>query len=86
MTSPNPDSVRLATRDASWFNYPDVRRTKTYHVVLDDGAPACNRTRAVLDETTALPVKDVAIHLRCHRAACLRRWEPAQIDGSGAGL
>lgn len=59
-------------RDASAFNYPDVRKPKKYHVEVDDAIGAC--TGDPLVEFTAKPAVEVPAHQRCQRPGCRVRW------------
>lgn len=62
-------------RDASWYNCPDVRTGKAYHVYID-GRPACDQHVFLVEETTIFAA-DVPAELRCKRAPCAKRFRKA---------
>lgn len=68
-------TVRMALRDASWYNRPNTRSIKVYHVVVEDYVPACNTTRVLLDEHSETSVAGAHYGLRCRRRACRKLWE-----------
>jgi hypothetical protein len=65
--------ARAALRDASWFDRPDVRKPKRYHVTDGHWFAFCCRWRP-LDETTAVELGDVPAGLRCQRRGCRAHW------------
>lgn len=66
-------------RDASWFNRPNVRTVKKYHVANGDMA-ACNTVRMPLAEFTALDASEVPEGLRCRRRGCTPNWPTPEAD------
>lgn len=71
------DEVRLALRDASWFDYPSTSGVPQYHVIGADYMAACN-SRMPLVETTEIPVAKAAPSHRCQRPACRNRWKATE--------
>lgn len=63
-----------ASRDASWYNRPDVRRTKILHVTEAEPQMAALCSGAPLDENSAWSLADVPPGLRCRRMACAQYW------------
>ena len=82
MSEQRGGSVRMALRDASWYNRPNTRSPKVYHVLADDLPFFAVCSGAPLVEETECSVAAVPPGLRCRRRACRSRWEAAPIDGS----
>jgi hypothetical protein len=68
--------MKAYQRDASWFNHPDVRSIKVYHLPKDHShfLPCCGLA-TLLDEDSAVDVKNVPKDLRCQRSGCKQRWK-----------
>lgn len=66
-------TVRMATRDASWYRRPNTRSPKVYHVVAPSYVAACN-SRVLLVEESEVSVELAPSGLRCRREGCLNRW------------
>lgn len=63
------------TRDASWFNTPNVSGVPRYHFDNGRGAPACNAKTALLDiESGCARAVEVVNGLRCRRSGCAQKW------------
>jgi hypothetical protein len=71
---PPSGELRLALRDASWFNYPSVDRVPQYHVVAEGYVAACNQ-RSLLVEQSEVGVEDTERAHRCGRPACRKLWD-----------
>jgi hypothetical protein len=75
-TAPNLDAVEpysiAATRDASWYNRPDVHKPKRYHVWGQDQMSACGRS--ILTDLVTRPLDGVPANLRCQARGCCERW------------
>ena len=71
------DAPRMARRDASWFNHPDVYSPKVYHVIVSPPYVAACNPRILLVEFTEVSVDAALPGLRCQRRACRMRWEAA---------
>jgi hypothetical protein len=77
--------LMAATRDASWWNHPDVTAVKQVHVAIiggQDGSiwtAACNRTLP-LDDNGGWRAADVPYGLRCLRPGCRKRWPGVTRD------
>ena len=78
MTGPTKEPrVMAAQRDAAWYNRPDVRSIKQYHVVKVDGCSffaACDPNRMLLSEYSEVPADEAPMRLRCQRSGCRVRW------------
>lgn len=77
----NEDAGLVARlRDASWFNRPNVRRIKMYHVCTMDSPSNVSEvatalcTTAPMSKFTARPLGEIPRWLRCQRPACRQRW------------
>lgn len=73
-TSPprvTPVPLMAALRDASWFNRPNTRTPKRWHVLNAAGNPACGLVTMLDDPILA---DSVPIECRCQRAGCKGRW------------
>lgn len=68
-------NTRAGLRDASWYDCPDVRTGKVYHVAVGR-RPACD-WHVFLVEKTMMPAADVPERLRCRRWACAARFRKA---------
>lgn len=85
-------AVWAGLRDASWYSCPAVRGVRQYHVALPadplfpDGllSPACNPSRAFLNEETLEPAREITPAHRCRRPGCRTRW-PACDETAPAG-
>jgi hypothetical protein len=66
-----PYSV-AATRDASWYDRPDVHKVKRYHVWGENDMSACGRS--ILTELSTRTLDDVPAILRCQGRGCRERW------------
>lgn len=85
VTSTTHERAELAaTRDASWFNHPDVYSLKKYHIAIESGRSrrtgsplydaACNSESRPLFELSACPAAGVPRGLRCQSNGCKQRW------------
>lgn len=63
---------QAATRDASWYNRPDVRKPKKYHILGANELSACGG--AILIKENLITADEVPKHARCQRAGCKGRW------------
>jgi len=67
-----------ATRDASWYERPNVRSSKHVHVagrMAPRGEGFMSRCgRSVLDENSAWRPADVPTGLRCRSNGCRQAW------------
>jgi hypothetical protein len=70
-----PGLVVAGTWDSSWFASPSGG--SRYHICDDDGAPMCNRHRALIAEFTVMPATEVPTVVRCRRSGCRQRWPDA---------
>lgn len=99
MKSPQRPAVRMplvaGTRDASWYNRPDVRSVKAHHIATDEDSGACapgpvfNSGTIALNDFTYGPAADVYDDLRCRRPGCKKHWDtvpskPRRATGSSA--
>lgn len=76
MSGQSPSPARLAQRDATSYNCPDVRSPKVYHVIVSPPyVAACNTVGVLLSEFTEQAIEAVPVGMRCRRAACRSRWE-----------
>lgn len=68
----NNGRLIAATRDASWYDRPDVRKVKRVHVVVHSAqlgpAAACQPNRIVADQGTVWAAADAPV--RCTARAC----------------
>ena len=75
-----PVPVWAATRDASWYDRPDTRKVKVFHIATDAETAACKPgpahvyTTVPLYDGTYTPAHEVYDDLRCRRPGCLRHW------------
>lgn len=81
--------LQSASRDASWWNRPDVRSVKAAHVVvssqLGHGA-ACDSKRIMLDtDGTVLAAAEVGAGARCRRAGCAALFARADEENRPRG-
>lgn len=60
-----------ATRDASWYNYPDTRTPKKYHIATADGMAACSGAQL---SDNVQPAEQVPEIQRCKRPGCKALW------------
>lgn len=65
------DPVMAELRDASWYSRPDTRAPKRYHVMMDDGRPACGGAMFLVEP---VPAERVPEPSRCKRPGCISRW------------
>jgi hypothetical protein len=70
--------VRMATRDASWYDHPDVRSPKVWHVVVAPAFMAACDSRVPLVEETETSLSATSAGMRCRRRGCLSRWKAAE--------
>lgn len=71
--------LMAGTRDASWWNHPDVTKVKVLHVAIIGGRggniwTACCDPRIPLVENHSWRAADVPEGLRCRRSGCRVRW------------
>ena len=66
------DDAWAATRDASWYDRPDVRTAKVVHVGRPNSWSKCGRS--FLDDYTTWAPKDVPEHIRCRSNGCRQAW------------
>jgi hypothetical protein len=69
-----------ATRDASWYNRPDVHRSKVVHADNGDAFAVCNPHTLMLGPTRWENAADVPARIRCKRPACARAYREADHD------
>lgn len=60
-----------ATRDASFFDNPDTRSVKSYHILRPDGTAACGLKAFMCDDE---PAERIHESHRCRRQGCKQRW------------
>jgi hypothetical protein len=76
MNAETAEEPWAATRDASWYNRPDVHSDKAVHMagrtVLEGVMSACGRS--ILDEDSTWRPADVPAGLRCRSNGCRQAW------------
>lgn len=63
--------TQAALLDQSFYNYPG--RARRYHIA-NGFAPMCNRSSALINETTLQDATRVPVALRCQRRGCASMW------------
>ena len=75
-----------ATRDASWYDRPDVHSDKAVHMagrtVLQGVMSKCGRS--ILDEGAVWTPADVPDYLRCRSNGCRQAWPANPAPASPA--
>ena len=73
-----PVPVYAATRDASWYNRPDTRKIKVFHIATEDDTAACAPGPVTLSvplaEGSYRLAREIFDDLRCRRPGCARHW------------
>jgi hypothetical protein len=72
-----PETADLAYgRDASFYEFPDVRSVKALHLPRNPDEPILPRCtpNMYLDEFTSRPVANVPENARCMRNGCRQGW------------
>jgi hypothetical protein len=72
MTTPADEEPWAATRDASWYDRPNVRSDKAVHVGRPDGWSRCGRS--FLDDGSTWAPEDVPEHIQCRANGCRQAW------------
>lgn len=76
-----PTPLLAGTRDASWYDRPDVRTVKAFHIATDIDTAACapgpeHHSGVVqLADFTYERAENVYDDLRCRRPGCKRHWK-----------
>lgn len=72
------DEVRMAMRDASFYNRPDTAAPKVYHVVVSPPYVAACDANVMLDADGEVSVPAASPGMRCQRPGCRNRWKAAE--------
>lgn len=76
MADGQPEEPWAATRDASWYNRPNVRSNKVVHMsgrtVREGVMSKCGRS--ILDDGLTWIPEDVPEHIRCRGNGCRQAW------------
>lgn len=81
-----------ACRDASWYNRPDVRTVKVFHIATVSDTAACNPGPEFQRSTPLDPngyyrtPADVYDDLRCRRPGCRVHWDKIPAKPRQAGV
>lgn len=78
MTTPQPRPWRAhwaAQRDASWYDHPDVRTPKRWHIDNGHGFAKCGGRP--LHEGSGCRLASVPGGVRCQRRGCREHWPSA---------
>jgi hypothetical protein len=68
------ESVRVAPRDASWYDNPNVEWPRVYHAIISPPyVAACNRYVMLVAEAECAATANPGMN--CRRRACLIRWQ-----------
>lgn len=89
--------LQAASRDASWYERPDVHSAKASHVIVASHvlgigsgsigpAAACDPVRIIVDTSLVRTAADVHPNGRCARPGCRELFARAVADAAAAEL